>query len=1190
VRVFRHEIWIDRGGTFTDCVALDRTTGALRVTKVPSSDRAAVDGMRQLLGLEPGAPLPPCDVRLSTTIATNALLERRGVAAALAVTRGFGDLLHIGDQTRPDLFALAIERPEPLPRAVLEIDARARPDGELEQEPDLDAVFAELAALRATGLESIGVVILNDYARGTLERRIGELARRAGFTYVALSSELSPELGLLARAETTALDAYLTPLLRDRLQLLEAELPGSRLRVMQSSGELVAPGRLRGPGALLSGPAGGVVACARIAEEARLGPVLGFDMGGTSTDVSRSDGGRLEHVFETTVAGIRVRAPVLAVATVAAGGGSICSFDGRKLRVGPASAGALPGPLCYGHADAGALTLTDVNLALGRLAPGRFPFPLDRERATRGLESVRRELERAGHERTLEAVGAGFLEIANRTMADAIREVSVAGGHDPRTYALVVLGGAGGQHACALARHLGIERVIFHPLAGVLAALGLGLCDVGFRAVRELGSEPLGADALARADAALDELEHAGRAALLAEEGPDATLDVRRTLELRYAGTETSLSFEPAAASDLRSAFDARHATLFGHARPHHALELVAARVAVVARRAMPVTTRAFEQRPGAEPVERTRLYADGRWHDDVPVFDREALPRTGKLEGPLVIREATGTIVLDPGFVLEEHADGLLVASASSTTEAQRALVGRSSSALADSRPDPVLLEVLGRRFMSIAEQMGHLLRRTALSTNIRERLDFSCAVFDARANLVANAPHIPVHLGAMSESVRACIAAHPDFAPGDVFVTNDPARGGSHLPDITVVAPVYDAGGRLFAFTACRGHHADVGGTTPGSMPPDSTRLEEEGVVIGALRAVRAGRLDEASLVRALAAGPYPARRPSDNLADLRAQIAAVASGATLLGDTVTELGSERVRAYLNHLQDDAAARVSDWIGSLPRGSARFEDALDDGAVVRVALESDGTCLVVDFTGSAPAQASNLNAPRSVTTAAVLYALRVLTRAPIPLNTGCLRPVRLVVPEPSLLASGPGAAVAAGNVETSQRIVDVLLGAAGAAAASQGTMNNLSFGDTTFGYYETLAGGSGAGLGFHGASAVHTHMTNTRLTDPEVLERRYPVRVKELSLRRGSGGDGKFRGGDGLCRELEFLAPLQVSLIAERRVRRPFGLAGGAPGLSGRALLNGHELPGRFSIAVRPGDRLRLETPGGGGYGARE
>jgi len=1178
VSAFRYEIWIDRGGTFTDCVAFDRETGELWVTKIPSSDAAPVEGIRTLLGVAAGASLPACDVRLSTTLATNALLERRGVRSALAITRGFGDLLRVGDQTRPDLFALAIERPEPLPELVVELDARALPDGAPAVEPDLERLERELLRVKAAGIESLGVVVLNDYASGGLERRVAAVAERAGFAHFALSSELSPEIGLLARAETTALDAYLTPLLRARLARLERELAGSRLRVMQSSGELTTALRLRGPGALLSGPAGGVVACARIAREAKLGPVLGFDMGGTSTDVCRSDGQNLEHRYESRVAGVRVRAPVLAVNTVAAGGGSICRFDGRKLSVGPDSAGAVPGPLCYGHPEATALTLTDVNLVLGRLAPERFPFPLDGARARAGLEDVRRRMQDAGYAQSIEEIGAGLLEIANRTMADAIREVSVSSGHDPRTHALVVLGGAGGQHACALARHLGSKRVVFHPLAGVLAAFGLGLCDTGSRGVRELGGATLDAVGVARAERALDELESAGRASVLADEGADADVAVTRSLELRYAGTETSLSFPPSGPEVLLAAFHARHRELFGHARPEHAVELVCARIAVVARRPIPAL-RAPVVGP-ATAATTTRLHAADRWYDAVPVYDREQLPAAAQIRGPAVIREATGTIVLEPGFLLEQEASGLLIARPEHEAPAEARAVARD-------RADPVLLEVLGRRFMSIAEQMGHLLQRTALSTNIRERLDFSCAVFDRQANLVANAPHIPVHLGAMSESVRACIAAHPDFEAGDVFVTNDPARGGSHLPDITVVTPVHGANGELFAFTACRGHHADVGGTTPGSMPPDSTRLEEEGVVLGAVRAVHAGKLDERALLAALTAGAYPARRPSDNLADLRAQVAAVRAGAVLLGETCSELGAEVVRAYMEFIQADAAGRVSDWIRGLPRSARTFEDALDDGSLVSVTLRSDGSRLGVDFTGSAPPSPANSNAPRSVTTAAVLYALRALTGAAIPLNAGCLRPIELRVPAPSLLAAGPGSAVAAGNVETSQRIVDVLLGAAGAAAASQGTMNNLSFGDATFGYYETLGGGAGAGAGFHGASAVHSHMTNTRLTDPEVLERRFPVRVLELSIRRGSGGAGRFVGGDGLCRELEFLTPLRVSFIGERRRLAPFGLAGGHPGHRGRTLLNGAELGGRFSLDAKAGDRLRIETPGGGGYG---
>jgi 5-oxoprolinase (ATP-hydrolysing) len=1176
----RHEFWIDRGGTFTDCVHFDGETGALEAVKVPSSDAAALDGMRRLLGLPDDAALPPCDVRLGTTIATNALLERRGEPCALAITRGFADLLEIGDQRRPDLFALAVEKTAPLYGAVLEVTARCLPDGTPLERPERASLAAELVALRARGFASLAVAVLNDYARGELEREVAELARAAGFSHVSLSSELSPELGLLARAETAVLDAYLTPLLGRRLAELARSLPGSRLRLMQSSGVLTSPERFRGPGALLSGPAGGVVASARIAEQAALGPVVAFDMGGTSTDVARS-AGKLERKSETRVAGTRVRTPVLAVTTVAAGGGSLCRFDGRKLTVGPESAGAVPGPLCYGHPDARELTVTDVNLLLGRLVPERFPFPLDAARAAARLRQVTEELCAAGHAFTTEQAAEGFLEIANRAMADAILEVSVAEGHDVRDHALLVFGGAGGQHACALARRLGVKTVVFHPFGGVLAAFGLGLADEGWHGVRELGGVRLDEAALDVAGERLRLLEAEGRDALAGELRDGDSWVVTRSLELRYAGSDTALPLEPARALALAEAFHARHRALFGYARPEHPLELVAARVEVSARRQVPPLVDPAPVATG-EPSRRTRLFVLGRWLEDVPVRERAELPLGVELEGPLVLAERTGTLVIEPGFVVQRRADGLLVAR-----ERAAARPEPPARTAATSRPDPVLLEVMGRRFMSIAEQMGHVLRRTAFSTNIRERLDFSCALFDGRADLVANAPHIPVHLGAMSDSVRAVVARHPALVPGDVFVTNDPALGGSHLPDLTVVAPVHDAHGTLRFFTASRGHHADVGGVVPGSMPPRSRRLEEEGVVLGALRIVHAGRFDEDAVRRAFGAGPYPARRIDDNLADLKAQIAAVRTGSAELGRLIDEIGVESCERYMGFVQDDAAERVAAWMRTLDGSRLGFSDSLDDGTPIAVEIGLVNGRLVVDFTGTGATHPGNLNAPRAVTTAAVLYVLRLLAGAQIPLNAGCLRHVELRVPDPSLLSPLPGAAVAAGNVETSQRIVDVLLGALGAAAASQGTMNNVCFGDESFGYYETLGGGTGAGATFRGASAVHSHMTNTSLTDPEVLERRFPVRVRELSVRRGSGGSGAFSGGDGLCRELEFLRPLTVSVISERRTRAPFGLNGGGPGAPGRNFLNGVERAGCFEEGVREGDRLRVETPGGGGFG---
>ncbi|HEY3495433.1 MAG TPA: hydantoinase B/oxoprolinase family protein [Polyangiaceae bacterium] len=1178
----RHEIWIDRGGTFTDCIRYDRENGRVQALKVPSSDRSALEGIRALLELGPGDAIPPCDVRLGTTLATNALLERRGVRCALAITRGFADLLAIGDQRRPELFALAIEKTAPLCEAVLEVDARAASDGSPLVRPDAERLTSELAGLRARGFDSLAVAVLNDYARGELEQELEACARRAGFSHVSRASALSPELGFLARVETAVLDAYLTPLLGARLAELAAELPGSRLRLMQSSGVLTSPERFRGPAALLSGPAGGVVACLRIAEQSELGPVVAFDMGGTSTDVARSAGNRLERTSESRISGIRVRTPAVAVTTVAAGGGSLCRFDGSKLSVGPESAGALPGPLCYGHPDARELTVTDVNLLLGRVAPGRFPFPLDATRARTRLAAIATELAVAGHPREPEEVAEGFLEIANRAMADAILEVSVARGHDVREHALLVFGGAGGQHACALARRLRVTSVVFHPLSGVLAAFGLGLADEGWHGAAELGARRLDAEALELAGRRCRELEADGRRALSSAVAAGDTIVVTRSLELRYRGSETTVALEPQPVEALGSAFHARHAALFGYARPEHELELVAARVDVSARRALPSLGGETPVTPRAGRARSTRLFFQGGWLENVPVLDRGELALGAELCGPLIVDEATGTLVIEPGFSIQRRPDGLLVAR-----EREREPGASARGATVHQRPDPVLLEVMGRRFMSIAEQMGHVLRRTAFSTNIRERLDFSCALFDARADLVANAPHIPVHLGAMSDSVRAVVARHPDLAPGDVFVTNDPALGGSHLPDLTVVAPVHDASGVLRFFTASRGHHADVGGVVPGSMPPGSTRIEDEGVVFGALRIVRAGHFDEAAVRLAFGAGRHPARRPDDNVADLKAQIAAVRAGIERLGELIAEVGLEQCERYMQFVQDDAAARVAGFFDRFAGAPRRFEDALDDGTPVVVAISAAGGRLVVDFTGTGAPHPKNLNAPRAVTTAAVLYVLRLLAGAGIPLNAGCLRHVDVRVPEPSLLSPPPRAAVAAGNVETSQRIVDVLLGALGAAAASQGTMNNVCFGEESFGYYETLGGGAGAGPGFDGASGVHTHMTNTSLTDPEVLERRFPVRLLELSLRRDSGGAGAFRGGDGLCREFEFLKPLQLSVISERRSRAPFGLAGGGAGRRGKNLVNGREQPASFECRVGAGDHLRIETPGGGGYG---
>ncbi|HEY8427881.1 MAG TPA: hydantoinase B/oxoprolinase family protein, partial [Sandaracinaceae bacterium] len=1099
----RWQFWIDRGGTFTDCIGRDPRDGSLRVVKVLSSDRAPIEGIRAILGLDPSAPIPPCEVRMGTTLATNALLERRGAPTVLVITHGFEDLPELGDQTRPDLFALAIDKPAPLAVRVIGVPARAAPDGTILARAD-DGFVDRLREALAAGARSVAVCVMHATRAPELERELGELAVRAGAAHVSLSHEVDAEQGLLARADTTVADAYLTPLIADYVAALQRELPGSSIAIMQSSGALADADRFRGRNAVLSGPAGGAVALAHVARTVGAPRAIGFDMGGTSTDVCRFDG-ELERTYGSKIAGVRLRAPATAIHTVAAGGGSLCRYDGRRMSVGPESAGADPGPLCYGRPGASEPTLTDVAVALGRLLPDRFPFPLDVGAARAAFERMAPAIGKSAAE-----VAAGFFEIAVENMAEAIRRITVARGHDARDYVLVVFGGAGGQHACAVARRLGIRRVVAHPLAGVLSALGMGVADVGWHGEADVGGAVLERGLLAGLGATFARLEAEGRAQV--GEPARAT----RRLDLRYRGTETGITLEVTGEDDeaLVRAFSARHEEQFGYARPGHPIVATTARVEVVRPAEVPRVTLGAAAPVG--PERRVRAWMGDRFHDDVLVVQRESLSAGARLAGPAIVLEATGALVLEPGWSLTVRDDAIIELIDEGTPDRPAVTVER----------DPVQLEVLANAFMSIAEQMGTVLQRTAVSTNIRERLDFSCAVFDRRGALVANAPHIPVHLGAMGETVRAVLAAHPRPEPGDVYVTNDPSAGGSHLPDVTVVSPVHDRDGTLRFFVACRGHHADIGGVTPGSMPPFSRTLEEEGVVFRAVRGVHRGALDREGLLAVLRSGPYPARKPEENLADLEAQIAANAKGARLLRELCDRYGTEVVAAYMEHVQADAAAKVEEAIEALPDGEHAFEDALDDGTPVRVRVTVRGRRMEIDFAGTgAELEGSNLNAPRAVTMAAVIYVLRALVGAPIPLNAGCLAPVRVRIPPRSLLDPSPGRAVAGGNVETSQRVVDVLLGALGVAAASQGTMNNVTFGDGTFGYYETLAGGAGALEGRDGACCVHTHMTNSRITDPEVLEDRFPVRLVRFERRRGSGGSGRWRGGDGVIREYELL-----------------------------------------------------------------
>lgn len=1172
-----HQFWIDRGGTFTDCIHVDPMSGTLRVAKILSSDGAPLEGIRQLLGLRPDETIPMADIRMGTTLATNALLERRGCPCVLVADRGLGDLSRIGDQTRPELFALNIEKPAVLPDWVVEVDARMSVDGQILGALDEKALRRMLERTREAGARSVAVALIHAYRSHELEQRVAKIAFELGFEHVSTSHQVSNELGLLGRTDTTTANAYLTPLLTQYMEQLEEHLGPGRLRMMQSNGGLVDASHFIGRNAVLSGPAAGVVATGAVADELGLEEVIGFDMGGTSTDVSRYDG-KVARVFESQIGGVRIRAPMIELHTVAAGGGSICRLEGQRMTVGPESAGALPGPLCYGSPDAEDLTLTDVSLRLGRIAADRFPFALTVASVDDKLQEIAEALATGGVVKSPQDVAQGFLRIAVENMAAAIQRVSVGRGHDVRTHAMIVFGGAGGQYACLVARRLGVERLVFHPYAGVLSAFGMGVANFEWHGERDAGRADLETISASDWETIFRELEEAGRAALTRDASHDSRWRFSRHVALRYVGTETALPVVLADAPEMRHEFELKHRREFGYARRDHPIEAATLRVRVELCGEKPSLPRV---EAGSGQPERTAPLWSGGAIVDAPIYTRENFPIGTEVFGPAVILDDTGTIVIEDGFVgVRDARDYLILHDVGSG--------GDDETARTD--VDPVLLEVFNNQFKSIAEQMGVVLQRTAMSTNIRDRLDFSCAVFDSDGGLVANAPHIPVHLGAMGASVESVLRAHPNPLPGDVYVTNDPAAGGSHLPDITVVTPVHDDDKRLRFLVASRGHHADVGGLTPGSMPPFSTRLDEEGVVFRNLRIVSDGEFDEARVMEVLRGGAYPARRPDENVADLQAQIAANEKGVQLLSDLLDRYGLDVVTAYMQHIQDNAADLTAQAIEQLDDGVHTFQDQLDDGTRIAVRVAVRGSSMEIAFDGTDPAVNNNLNTPWAVTVAAILYVLRVLVGKPIPLNSGCLRPVSIQIPEGSLLAPEPWRAIAAGNVETSQRIVDVLFGALGLAAASQGTMNNLTFGDDHLAYYETLGGGAGATSTHAGASGVHTHMTNSRCTDPEVLETRFPVRIRRFELREASGGKGANRGGEGLVRELEFLAPMRVSVISERRVTRPYGMRGGGPGAPGMNLLNGNELPHRVSAEVSEGDILCIQTPGGGGWGNAE
>lgn len=1224
------QFWIDRGGTFTDVVA-KRPDGRLLTHKLLSENPehyrdAAVAGIRHLLGLDAHAVISPGlidAVKMGTTVATNALLERKGEPTVLVITRGFRDALRIAYQNRPRLFDRHIVLPELLYAQVEEIDERIDAHGAVLQPLDLAQARAALLRGFEAGLRSVAIVLMHGYRYAAHEQALEALAREIGYTQISVSHRVSPLMKLVSRGDTTVVDAYLSPILRRYVEQVAGELPGVRLQFMQSSGGLTDARRFQGKDSILSGPAGGIVGMVRTALAASFDRLIGFDMGGTSTDVSHFAGrdlSALERAFETQVAGVRMRTPMLSIHTVAAGGGSILHFDGARYRVGPDSAGANPGPACYRRG--GPLAVTDANVMLGKLQPAHFPqvfgpqadSPLDanvvRERFCALADEIARVTGTAP--RTPEAVAEGFIDIAVQNMANAIKQISVARGHDVTEYTLAVFGGAGGQHACLVADALGMTRVYAHPLAGVLSAYGMGLADQ--TAMRERAIEArLDAAALPALAQALGALGDEARAELQAQGVPEARIDLIQRVHLRYEGTDSALivGYVAGAAgpAQMRAAFEAAYRRRFAFLMEAKALIVEAVSVEAIGRgdeAGMPTQAASVARTPTAMPTraDTVRMYCSGAWHD-APLYLRAAIRPGAVLAGPAIIAEQNQTTIVEPGWQAEVTPQDHLVLTRIAPRPARKAL---------GTEADPVMLEVFNNLFMSIAEQMGARLQNTAYSVNIKERLDFSCALFDADGNLIANAPHMPVHLGSMGESIKTVIRANQGgMRAGDVYVLNAPYNGGTHLPDITVVTPVYlDAADAEVAFyVASRGHHADIGGSAPGSMPADSRSVDEEGVLIDNFKMIEAGQFREEATRALLGSGRWPARNPEQNLADLRAQVAANAKGAEELRRMCAHFGTAVVRAYMRHVQDNAEEAVRRVITALDDGEYTYRIDPANGGVdgasaqIQVAIRVDRARreAVIDFTGTSSQLPNNFNAPKSVCMAAVLYVFRTLVDADIPLNAGCLKPLRVIVPEGSMLNPRYPAAVVAGNVETSQCVTQALYGALGLMSESQGSMNNFTFGNDRVQYYETLSGGSSAGVvkdaagqivrGWDGTAVVQTHMTNSRLTDPEVLEWRFPVLLEEYRIRVGSGGAGRWRGGDGGVRRVRFLEAMTASVLANNREIAPRGAAGGSDGLPG--INRVERADGRIEVLqssdrteMQPGDVFVIETPGAGGYGA--
>jgi 5-oxoprolinase (ATP-hydrolysing) len=1199
------QFWIDRGGTFTDIVARG-PDGTLVTHKLLSENPehyrdAAVAGIRHLLGLQPGEAVPQGAieaVKMGTTVATNALLERKGEPTVLAITRGFRDALRIAYQNRPRLFDRHIVLPELLYRRVIEIDERMGAHGEVVRALDEEGARRELQAAFDAGLRSLAIVFMHGYRHTRHEAAVARIAREIGFTQVSVSHQVSPLMKLVARGDTTVVDAYLSPILRRYVDQVAGELPGVNLQFMQSSGGLTDARTFQGKDSILSGPAGGIVGMVRSSRLAGFERVIGFDMGGTSTDVSHFAGAHpsdYERVFETQVAGVRMRAPMMSIHTVAAGGGSILHFDGSRYRVGPDSAGANPGPASYRRG--GPLAVTDCNVMLGKIQPQHFPRlfgasgnePLDVDAVRAGFTALANQIGAAtGSTPAPEAVAEGFIQIAVGNMANAIKQISVQRGHDVTSYTLTSFGGAGGQHACLVADALGMKTVFIHSLAGVLSAYGMGLADQS--AMRERAVERR----LAELDdaglaAELDELAARARDELLSQGVAAERIELLRRVHLRYEGTDSAIVVAFDAHAAMQRAFEDAYRRRFSFLMPGKALVVEAVSVEALGRSDAPPELAQAVAAAGNTPQahERVRMFAGGEWLDTA-VYLRAGIKPGDVLKGPAIIAEANATTVVEAGWQAEVTAwDHLVLRRVEALPE--RHAIGTSA--------DPVMLEVFNNLFMSIAEQMGLRLQNTAYSVNIKERLDFSCAIFDHEGNLVANAPHMPVHLGSMGESIKAVMRKNAGrMKAGDVYVLNDPYNGGTHLPDVTVISPVFDeAGDSILFYVGSRGHHADIGGTTPGSMPPDSCHIEEEGVLIDNFKLVDGadGVLREAEARALLAAARWPARNPDQNLADLRAQVAANQKGVEELRRMVAYYGLDVVRAYMGHVQDNAEEAVRRVIAVLKDGHYRYE--LDNGAHIEVAIRVDAASrsAEIDFTGTSSQLPNNFNAPSAVCMAAVLYVFRTLVDDEIPLNAGCLKPLKVIIPPGSMLNPHYPASVVSGNVETSTCITNALYGALQVMAAAQGTMNNFTFGNARYQYYETISGGSGAGEGYDGTDVVQTNMTNSRLTDPEILEFRFPVRLESYAIRAGSGGAGRWHGGNGGVRKVRFLEPMTAAILSNNRIYAPFGMAGGLPGEKGRNLVvradgRVEELGHIGKVDMQAGDMFVVETPGGGGYGA--